>query len=464
MATALQATIPFKSRKKTTLNSTKLSKSGVENHDILNIGGLKKDKKLKRPKDDKCNSDDEDSCSPNKISKTLEDVSINDAPKPLASREKEIEWLESFLVEHLDKEESASLYISGQPGTGKTASLSYILQLPKIQEGFKQVYVNCTMMKSAASIYNRICKELQLKTSGTTEKACLGAIEKYLNKKHKMILLVLDEIDQLDSKRQSVLYSIFEWPALAGSRIVLIGIANALDLTERTLPRLQARCSLRPQTLHFAPYTKEQIINIFTRVLASEDKSNVFSPVALQMLAAKIAAVSGDMRRALDIGRRVIELAKRSKFAENKCVDTMLQQSTVTVELKQVLEVLNDVYGGSRKIETDVDEGFPMQQKLILCTLMLMLTKGKNRDIMLGKLHDVYKRVAAARNIAPLDLSEVASACSLLEARGAVRVWGTGAARGRRLRLQWDEAELNAALRDKPLLSAILADVNCLSA
>lgn len=98
-------------------------------------------------------------------------------------------------------------------------------------------------------------------------------------------LLVLDEIDQLDSKRQSVLYTIFEWPALANSRIVLIGIANALDLTERTLPRLQARCSLRPSTLHFAPYTKEQIINIFTTVLANEDRGNVFSPVALQMLA-----------------------------------------------------------------------------------------------------------------------------------------------------------------------------------
>lgn len=52
--------------------------------------------------------------------------------KPLTSREKEIGWLDNFLTEHLDKEESASLYISGQPGTGKTASLSYILNLPKV--------------------------------------------------------------------------------------------------------------------------------------------------------------------------------------------------------------------------------------------------------------------------------------------------------------------------------------------
>lgn len=52
--------------------------------------------------------------------------------RPLTSREKEIEWLENFLTEHADNETSASLYISGQPGTGKTACLSHILHLPKV--------------------------------------------------------------------------------------------------------------------------------------------------------------------------------------------------------------------------------------------------------------------------------------------------------------------------------------------
>ncbi|XP_038211184.1 cell division control protein 6 homolog [Zerene cesonia] len=463
MAT-LQSTITFKQRKRTCLGNK--NKANIENENILNIDCAVQKRRVSK------NSLTDDDCSPPKISKTKSitkdqnrDNVIDGAHnllQPLTSRESEIEFLDSFLTENLDEENSASLYISGQPGTGKTASLSYILQLEKFKKGFKQIYINCTMVKSAASIYGRFCKELQLKTSGTSEKACLNAIEKYLTKEHKMILLVLDEIDQLDSKRQSVLYTIFEWPALPDSRIVLIGIANALDLTERTLPRLQARCSLRPLTLHFAPYTKQQIINIFTKVLANQDNTNVFSPPALQMLAAKIAAVSGDMRRALDIGRRVIELAKRSKFAEHKSVDTIMNDSTVTVELKQVLEVLNDVYGGSRKIDTDVEEGMPMQQKLILCSLLLMLTKGKNKEIVMGKLHDVYKKVAASRNIAALDMSEMSGACALLEARGALRV-GAGASRARRLRLNWDQAELAAALADKPLLSAILANSNVLS-
>lgn len=36
-------------------------------------------------------------------------------------------------------------------------------------------------------------------------------------------LLVLDEIDQLDSKHHEILYRIFEWPALKDAKIILIG-------------------------------------------------------------------------------------------------------------------------------------------------------------------------------------------------------------------------------------------------
>ncbi|KAL4715214.1 hypothetical protein ACJJTC_012261 [Scirpophaga incertulas] len=490
-----QSTIPFKLRKRVRVSSD--TKANNENIDVLNklhIDNENIAQKLKRHtdndmfdyspavkiskksnKDKLLQTDKQSNLSINNEETAVSDSRSQGSLKPLTSREQEIDFLTNFLYEHLENEKSASIYISGQPGTGKTASLLYILQLRKIIEGYQQVLINCTMMKSATRIYNRICKELKLATTSTTEKSCLNAIEKYLQKKHKMILLVLDEIDQLDSKRQSVLYTIFEWAALPDSRIVLIGIANALDLTERTLPRLQARCSLRPHTLNFAPYTKEQIVKIFTTILASEDKTNVFSPVALQMLAGKTQKslqYSGDMRRALDIGRRVMELARRNKFHENKSVDKMLKDSQVSVELKQVLEVLNDVYDGSKKIENNVDEGFPMQQKLILCSLMLMLTKGKNRDIVMGKLHDVYKKVASSRNIAPLDMTEMANACSLLETSGALRVvaggggggGGGAGGRARRVRLQWDEAELLAALRDRPLLAAVLADVRCLPA
>ena len=40
----------------------------------------------------------------------------------------------------------------------------------------------------------------------------------------------MDEVDQLDSKNQEVLYTMFEWPHLAKSRLVLIGKSNFMQL------------------------------------------------------------------------------------------------------------------------------------------------------------------------------------------------------------------------------------------
>lgn len=42
-------------------------------------------------------------------------------------------------------------------------------------------------MKSASSIYNKICLQLNLKPSASTEKAYLRAIDKYLSSKHNMM-------------------------------------------------------------------------------------------------------------------------------------------------------------------------------------------------------------------------------------------------------------------------------------
>lgn len=74
-------------------------------------------------------------------------------------------------------------------------------------------------------------------------------------------MIVVDEIDQLDSKNETVLYSLFELPKLEKSRAIFFGIANAMDLTDRTLPHLQAY-GCKPQLLNFPPYSRDEIVAI----------------------------------------------------------------------------------------------------------------------------------------------------------------------------------------------------------
>ena len=153
------------------------------------------------------------------------------APRNLLCREEQVAVLQSWLQDHLVAGKPGSLYISGAPGTGKTASLTHLLS--NIYTQYKYIFINCMVLKSSIAIYREVAKQLNPKKEVKTEREALKVIEASIRTSSSMILLVLDEVDQLESKDQSVLYTVFEWPALDGSRLVLCGIANSLDLTDR---------------------------------------------------------------------------------------------------------------------------------------------------------------------------------------------------------------------------------------
>lgn len=393
-------------------------------------------------------------------------ITLNSAETySLPGREKELAELTAFLSSGLRHKKSASMYISGPPGTGKTASLSKLLNASEFTAQFQRVYVNCTSIASIGSIYKKVCAELQLRVG--TEKECLLAIERHLAAKHRTILMVLDEVDQLVGKKQSVLYTIFEWPAKPNSNMLLIGIANSLDLTDRCLSRLHAKCELKPRLMHFAPYTKEQIVGIFKARLAEAGGLDIFPPVTLQLLAAKVASISGDVRRALDIGRRVIEMAEEQKRGAGKVdlaelgigqLEPVAAAAPEKVEIKQVMQVLNQVYGASQTLGDDLDDTFPLQQKILICTVLLILRCDKNKDITVGRLHGVYVKVCASRNIAAVGRNEFTGLCELVETRGIVRIIKNKEPRLCKVQMQWDESEVTAALQDKQMIASILAD------
>ncbi|KAK3731827.1 hypothetical protein QZH41_020185, partial [Actinostola sp. cb2023] len=233
------------------------------------------------------------------------------APKSLLCREKEQETIKSFLHNHLTNKKPGSLYISGAPGTGKTACLTKVMQeLEDEMEDCPMTFVNCMTLQHSHAIFSKIIENLEFE-----ENVCARDSQKVLEKKFTspgpMRILILDELDQLETKNQDVLYTMFEWPSLPKSKLILIGIANALDLTDRILPRLQARPKCKPGLLHFSPYTRNQIATILQdRVAQTKGDAVILDTPAIQFCARKVAAVAGDMRKALDICRRAVEVVE----------------------------------------------------------------------------------------------------------------------------------------------------------
>lgn len=363
----------------------------------------------------------------------------------LPGREKQIEFLKSVLQNHVDNHFSSSMYISGPPGTGKTVSLHSLFASDLVTENFTKVYVNCSMIKSANCVYVKIAELLDLGCS--VQRECILAIEQYLKTKHKSILLVLDEIDQLSTKNQSILYKIFEWPILPRSKLIVIGIANSLDLTDRLLPMLKTKVSLEPELLNFPPYTKTELACIINHRLKNTEIANLFPDNAIQLLAAKIASFRGDVRYALDVTRRVIELAD--------------EKNDKKIEMNDVMAVLNNVYSTSSALDNDGEnsENFPLQQELVICALLLLLSSSKTcKVITIGKVFDVFKQICSKRNIQVRDLSEFISMCSLIETRGIIKIQGQNVNRLSKVIMLWDKNEVDNILHDKQLLVDILND------
>lgn len=114
------------------------------------------------------------------------------------------------------------------------------LEFSLFSKQIKTAFVNCNAVNSPTSIFNQIAEAIlpiQIRKSRNIRKT----LEKELITSSRKIVLVLDEIDQLESKFQEVLYTIFEWPYQRNSKLILVGIANALDLTERILPRIHVK-------------------------------------------------------------------------------------------------------------------------------------------------------------------------------------------------------------------------------
>jgi cell division control protein 6 len=197
----------------------------------------------------------------------------------------------------------------------------------------KKASVNCMSLQDPKAIYSKIADEF-LEDSMRTGSSDLEDLENTFisTSTSDIYILVLDEIDHLLTNSQDLIHTIFELSLRPRSRLVLMGIANALDLTDRFLPRLKAR-NLFPELLPFLPYTAPQIANVIAtrlRSLLSEtEKESVdasfipfMHPAAIQLLSKKVAAASGDLRKAFDICRRAVELVElETRQQQSKYVD-----------------------------------------------------------------------------------------------------------------------------------------------
>jgi origin recognition complex subunit 1 len=125
-------------------------------------------------------------------------------------------------------------------------------------------------------------------------------------------VVLLDELDQLVMAKQTVLYNLFNWPTLPNSRLIVIAIANTMNLADMLPNKIQSRVGITPYyesisllgltRVNFEPYTTSQLVQIIESRL-EHVPSNIVEKDAIRLCAVRIANNTGDARKALDVCR-----------------------------------------------------------------------------------------------------------------------------------------------------------------
>jgi cell division control protein 6 len=234
------------------------------------------------------------------------------APPALYGREQERKELESFISTRTESSQSGCIYVSGPPGTGKSAFVDEVCRTVSAKVDIRTGYINCMSVKNATDLYRTLLEEF-VDITEIVEGEEMNALKELFMQRDIPYVVTLDEVDHLMELDMELLYNIFEWSLQDSSSLILVGIANALDFTDRFLPRLKAR-GLKPQLLPFLPYTAPQISSVITsklKALAPMGTQLPFiHPTAIMFLSKKVAAQSGDLRKAFDVCRRAIDLVE----------------------------------------------------------------------------------------------------------------------------------------------------------
>ncbi|KAM5356007.1 hypothetical protein ACJ41O_002653 [Fusarium nematophilum] len=278
-------------------------------------------------------------------------------PGQLVGREAERNQLTEFLNRCSSPNPNGCLYVSGPPGTGKSAMITEMTQKYADLKNVRAAYINCMSVKSSKDLYTTLLGALG-QGSDSSESDAIATLEATFIPKTKsstVCLVTLDEIDHILTMGLESLYRIFEWSLKKHSRLVLIGIANALDLTDRFLPRLKSK-NLKPDLLPFLPYTAAQVKNIITTRLKSlmppggkEGYVPFIHPAAIELCSRKVSSQTGDLRKAFEICRRALDLIEtetRQKH-EEEARETLLQ---MTPSKRPLGENINGASTGSRSV------------------------------------------------------------------------------------------------------------------
>jgi len=264
----------------------------------------------------------------------------------------------------------------------------------------------------------------------------------------------VDEIDHLLNRKQDVIYNLFDWPGRRHARLVVLGIANTMDLPERLIPRVHSRLALKRLT--FQAYTRTQLQTIISARL---EGLNVFNSDAVELCSRKVASMTGDVRKALQICRRAAELCQEDLRVEAARIaagggstdeEGMERKKVSTiVMMTHITRAVDDLFD-SNFVEAVRSLG--AHQKVLLASLMLETKKRNADEVDMETVLERHERIARNRGLYRLPATaELRSMCTGLAQSCFIRIEESRTTRSKVLTFEMHPEDIHYALRNDEL-------------
>lgn len=212
---------------------------------------------------------------------------------------------------------------------------------------------------------------------------------------------MLDELDLLLKKKASILYHFFEWTGWPLAQLIVVAIANTMDLPERFLPnRIASR--MGTNRINFKPYTYPQLMAIIRHTRA--EWTQHFHPDALEYCARKVSAVSGDARRALSLASRAVDWAQSKPF-------TLPANKLITIPIME--QAIQMTFAGN---PVQIMGDASTQQKILLLSLILVRRSKGTSSVSFDQVCDNHWQLLRANGMETVGFGTLQRIFSELEA------------------------------------------------
>ncbi|NWS52408.1 ORC1 protein, partial [Chunga burmeisteri] len=238
------------------------------------------------------------------------------------------------------------------------------------------------------------------------------------------------QLDLLWTRKQNVMYNLFDWPTQKHSKLIILAIANTMDLPERIMMnRVASRLVCPSKCRCLFKHTK--IMKCCASWLSCLEILLQTCPVYFQ-----VAALSGDARRCLDICRRATEICE---FASQKRTPEIVRMAHVTEAIDEMFSspYINAIRNAS------------LHEQIFLKAILAEFRRAGVEEATVQQVYHQHVALCRIEGMQSPTVSEIMAICSRLGACRLLLVESSNKYLHMRVRLNISQDDAMYALKDE---------------